>query len=64
MDPIKYLFKKPATIGGTASRLMMLSKFDISFIPQKEIEGQAIVDFLVDGPVDKTLSTSLDFPNK
>lgn len=43
---------------------MMLSKFDISFIPQKAIKGQAIADFLANGPIDETLSTNLDFLDK
>jgi len=46
MDPIKYLFEKPATIGRTTRWLMMLSKFDISFIIQKVIKRQTITDFL------------------
>lgn len=33
MDPIKYLFEKPATTGRIAQWLMMLSEFDITFIP-------------------------------
>lgn len=64
MDPIKYLFEKLVTTGRTARWLMMLSEFDITFIPQKAIKGQAIVDILANGPVGETLSTSLDFPDE
>lgn len=61
MDPIKYLFEKPATTGRTARWLMMLLEFEITFIPQKAIKGQAIADFLANGLVGETLPTSLDF---
>lgn len=61
MDPIKYLFEKPTTTGRTARLVMMLLELDITFIPQKVIKGQAIADFLANGPVGETLPTSLDF---
>lgn len=43
---------------------MMLSEFDITFIPHKAIKGQAIANFLANGPVGETLSTSLDFSDE
>lgn len=61
MDPIKYMFEKLVMIRRTARWLMMLLEFDISFIPQKTIKGQAITDFLADDSVVKTLSTRLYF---
>lgn len=43
---------------------MMLSKFDITYISQKAIKGQAIADFLADGPIDEPSSLSFDFPDE
>ncbi|XP_042497616.1 uncharacterized protein LOC122076379 [Macadamia integrifolia] len=50
MDPIKYLFEKPTLTGRTARWLLLLSKFDITYITQKSIKGQAVVDHLVFHP--------------
>lgn len=35
MDPLKYLFEKPALTGRTARRQMILSEFDIVYVTQK-----------------------------
>ena len=35
MDPLKYLFEKPALTGRTARWQMLLSEFDIVYVPQK-----------------------------
>ena len=63
MDPIKYIFEKPALIGKISHWQMLLSKFDIVFVTRKAIKGQAIVDYLADHLInDPELSKSL-FPN-
>lgn len=43
---------------------MMLSEFDITYVFQKAIKGQAIADFLVDGPIDEHSSLKFDFPEE
>ena len=64
MDPIKYIFEKPALIGKISHRQMLLSKFDIVFVTRKAIKGQAIADYLVDQPLNEPeLSESL-FPDE
>ena len=50
MDPINYIFEKPALIGKIAQWQVLLSKFDILFVTQKVIKGQAIDDYLADYP--------------
>ena len=50
MDPINYIFEKPALIGKIAQWQVLLSKFDILFVTQKVIKGQAIADYLADYP--------------
>ncbi|XP_075669953.1 uncharacterized protein LOC142639694 [Castanea sativa] len=60
MDPIKYIIEKSAFIGKISCWQMLLSKFDIVFVTRKAIKGQAIVDYLVDQPLnDPKLSESL-----
>ena len=42
MDPIKYIFEKPALTGKISCWQMLLSEFDIVFVIRKAIKGQAI----------------------
>ncbi|XP_058070996.1 uncharacterized protein LOC131220035 [Magnolia sinica] len=46
MDPLKYLFEKPALTGRIAKWQLLLSKFDITYVTQKAIKGQALADHL------------------
>uniref|UniRef100_A0A2N9FB32 RNA-directed DNA polymerase n=1 Tax=Fagus sylvatica TaxID=28930 RepID=A0A2N9FB32_FAGSY len=46
MDPIKYIFEKPALTGKIARWQVLLSEFDILFVARKAIKGQAIADYL------------------
>ena len=48
MDPIKYIFEKPALTGKISCWQILLFEFDIVFVTRKAIKGQAIVDYLVD----------------
>ena len=42
MDPIKYMFEKPALSGKIYRWPMLLSEFDIVFVTRKAVKGQAI----------------------
>ncbi|XP_058106343.1 uncharacterized protein LOC131249555 [Magnolia sinica] len=46
MDPLKYLFKKPALTGRIAKWQLLLSEFDITYVTLKAIKGQALADHL------------------
>jgi len=46
MDPIKYIFKKPALTGWIARWQVLLSNFDIVYVTLKEIKGSALADYL------------------
>ncbi|XP_058068469.1 uncharacterized protein LOC131217549 [Magnolia sinica] len=46
MDPLKYLFEKPAQTGRIAKWQLLLSEFDITYVTQKAIKGQALADHL------------------
>ena len=60
MDPIKYIFEKPALLGKISRWQMLLSEFDIVFVTRKAIKGQAIANYLADLPLnDPKLSESL-----
>ena len=51
MDPIKYIFQKPALTGRIALWQVLLSEFDIVYVPQKAIKGSALVDYLAQQPI-------------
>ena len=46
MDPIKYIIEKPALRGKIFRWKMLLFEFDIVFVVQKAIKGQAIANCL------------------
>jgi len=63
MDPIKYIFEKPALTGEISHWKMLLSEFNIVFVTRKAIKGQAIADYLANQPLnDPELSKSY-FPD-
>ncbi|XP_070048466.1 uncharacterized protein [Nicotiana tomentosiformis] len=52
MDPLKYIFQKPMPTGKLAKWKILLSKFDIVYVTQKAVKGQALADHLVENLVD------------
>ena len=51
VDPIKYLMSKSVLSGRTAKWALLLQEFDITYVPQKAVKGQALVDFLANHPI-------------
>ncbi|WRX10057.1 Integrase [Theobroma cacao] len=47
-DPLKYLMSKLVLSGRLAKWALLLQEFDITYIPQKAVKGQALSDFLAD----------------
>ena len=45
-DPIKYVLSKPVVSGRIAQWALLLQQYDLTYIPQKAIKGQALADFL------------------
>jgi ribonuclease HI len=64
MDPIKYIFEKPALTGKIARWQVLLSEFDILFVPRKAIKGQAIADYLADYPSEQLELMDSEFPDE
>ena len=46
MDPIKYIFEKPALSGRISPCQMVLTEYDIQYTTQKEIKGSVLADHL------------------
>jgi hypothetical protein len=64
MDPIKYIFEKPALTGKIARWQVLLSEFDILFVARKAIKGQAIANYLADYPSEQLELMDSEFPDE
>ena len=51
MDPVKYIFEKPALTGRIAQWQVLLSEFNIVYVTQKAIKGSALADYLAQQPI-------------
>ncbi|XP_070049264.1 uncharacterized protein [Nicotiana tomentosiformis] len=52
MDPLKYIFQKPMPMGKLAKLQILLSEFDIIYVTQKVVKGQALTDHMAENPID------------
>ncbi|XP_074296849.1 uncharacterized protein LOC141627503 [Silene latifolia] len=60
-DPIKYILSRPVLSGRLAKWAMLLKRYDLVFVPQKVMKGQAIATSLrsSDAPVEWEISDDL-----
>nr|XP_023917465.1 uncharacterized protein LOC112029013 [Quercus suber] len=63
MDPLKYLFEKPALSGKLSRWLILLAGFDLKYVARKTIKGSAVSDFCVENPIEREDGKE-DFPSK
>ena len=64
MDPVKYIFEKPALSGRIARWQIVLTEYDIQYTTQKSIKGNVLEDHLVHQVVDDYQSMNSEFPNE
>ena len=64
LDPLRYLFDKPALIGLLMRWLVLLTEFDIHYVTQKSIRGSIVADHLALLPVSDGRAIDDDFPNE
>ena len=50
-NPIKFVMSKPVLSDRLARWYLQFQQFEIVYIPQKSVKGQAIADFLADHPM-------------
>jgi hypothetical protein len=60
---LKYLFEKSALIGRSSKWLLLLSKFDITYVVQKSIKTQALTDHLADSAIPDQEPINKEFPD-
>lgn len=64
MDPIKYIFEKPALTERVARWQMILTEYDIQYTTQKAIKSSVIADYLAHQPVEDYTPMKFDFPDE
>ncbi|XP_039685658.1 uncharacterized protein [Medicago truncatula] len=64
MDPIRYIFEKPALTGRIARWQMLLSEYDIEYRSQKAIKGSILADHLAHQPLEDYRPIKFDFPDE
>ncbi|RVW53020.1 Retrovirus-related Pol polyprotein from transposon 17.6 [Vitis vinifera] len=64
LDPLRYLFDRPALIGRLTRWLVLLTEFDIHYVTQKSIRGSIVADHLASLPVSDARAIDDDFPDE
>ncbi|KAG9444850.1 hypothetical protein H6P81_016190 [Aristolochia fimbriata] len=63
-DPLKFIMSRPMLSGRLAKWALLLSEFEINFIPQKAIKGQGLANFLADHPIPAEWEVSQSLPDE
>ena len=63
-DPLRYILPKPVLSGRLAKWSTILSEFEINFVPQKAIKGQALTDFLAENPIPDDMELREGLPDE
>ncbi|TYK17793.1 uncharacterized protein E5676_scaffold306G00370 [Cucumis melo var. makuwa] len=62
VDPIKYVLFRPIIFGRLAKWAILLQQYEIVYIPQKAMKGQALANFLADRPIPLDWKLCEDLP--
>jgi ribonuclease HI len=63
-DPLRQILSKMTLSGRLAKWAMFLSQFDIVFVPQKAVKGQALANFLAAHPIPDDFPIDDDLPDE
>ncbi|RVW68632.1 Retrovirus-related Pol polyprotein from transposon 17.6 [Vitis vinifera] len=64
LDPLRYLFDRPALTGRLMRWLVLLTEFDIQYVSQKCIKGSIVADHLASLPISEGRPVDDDFPDE
>ena len=64
LDPLRYLFNRPALICRLMKWLVLLTEFDIHYVTRKSIRGSIVADHLASLPVSDDRAIDDDFPDE
>ncbi|KAL0404187.1 UNVERIFIED_CONTAM: hypothetical protein Sradi_2059500 [Sesamum radiatum] len=63
-NPLKYVMTKPVLLNRLARWYLQLQQFKITYVPQKAVKGQVLVDFLADHPMSTEWELFNDMTNE
>ncbi|XP_015072667.1 uncharacterized protein LOC107016839 [Solanum pennellii] len=63
-NPIKFVMSKPVLSDRLAGWYLQFQQFEIVYIPQKSVKGQALADFLADHPIPNDWELTDEFPDE
>ena len=65
VNPLRLLMMSPSSLNSRLAKwAILLSQYEIQFMPQKAIKGQAVADLMVDHLVSRTLKFYDDLPDE
>jgi len=65
VNPLRLLMTKPRSLNSRLAKwALLLSQYDMLFIPQKAVKGQALADFLAAHPVLENSKLHEDIPDE
>ena len=64
LNPLRYLFDRPALTGRLMRWLVLLTEFDIQYVSQKSIKGSIVSDHLALLPISEDRPIDDDFPDE
>ena len=64
LDPLRYLFDRPALTGRLMRWLVLLTEFDIQYVSQKSVKGSIVADHLASLPISDSRPVDNDFPDE
>ncbi|KAI5389779.1 hypothetical protein KIW84_075181 [Lathyrus oleraceus] len=64
MDPIKYIFEKPALTGRVARGQMILIEYNVQYTSQKAIKGSVLSDYLAQQPIEDYQPMMFELPDE
>jgi hypothetical protein len=63
-DLVRYVLNQPALMGRLGKWAVIMMEFDITYVPQKAIKGQALADFLAVHPIPDNSPLVVDLPDE
>ena len=64
LNPLKYILEQPFLSGRVAKWQVLLMQYDLEYVSQQSIKGQAIADQLADFPMAEEVKAEDDFPDE
>ena len=64
LNPLKYILEQPFLKGRVAKWQVLLMQYDLEYVSQQSIKGQAIADQLADFPLAEEVKVEDDFPDE